>query len=135
MTHPATIVLIDDDEINNLVCQLVIQQTAPAARLQTFTSPHQGLEYLEKHCARPISQTDPAVLLLDINMPQMSGWQILDALSKNESAVRQGVRIYILSSSVNQKDKDHAGAYPLVAGFISKPLTEDKRRQVFTVSE
>lgn len=61
----------------------------------------------------------PEIILLDINMPVMNGWEFLDALSQEATAT---FRLYVVSSSVNPEDIRRAESYPIVSGFISKPL-------------
>ncbi|MEX2514171.1 MAG: response regulator [Cyclobacteriaceae bacterium] len=66
----------------------------------------------------------PDVILLDINMPIMNGWQFLDMISQVE--LPESIKIYVVSSSINQEEVDKANAYGIVTDYITKPLTLEK---------
>ena len=63
------------------------------------------------------------VILLDINMPLMSGWDFLTEISKHGEAKPQQCAIFMLSSSLDRSDIETAEKHPLVSGFFSKPLS------------
>ncbi|KJD35832.1 transcriptional regulator [Tamlana sedimentorum] len=65
----------------------------------------------------------PSVILLDLNMPIMDGWQFLDEFIKIES--HKKITIYIVSSSIDPKDKNRLKNYQSVSKFIIKPVTID----------
>ena len=66
----------------------------------------------------------PDVILLDLNMPIMDGWQVLDELVKTPT--NQKIRIYIVSSSVDSADLERSKSYSLVSSYIIKPFSIDK---------
>ncbi len=66
----------------------------------------------------------PDVILLDLNMPIMDGWQFLDELVKIPNAER--IPIYIVSSSVDSRDIDKAKTYSIVKDYIIKPFSVSK---------
>lgn len=108
------IIIVDDDPINNYLCELTIKTVYPNAQTQSFTNPVFAFSTL----------TNPPVdsrttILLDLNMPEMNGWQFLEKFEqKNISCT-----FYILTSSVNPVDKEKAQKHPIVAGFLSKPIS------------
>jgi CheY-like chemotaxis protein len=67
----------------------------------------------------------PTVLLLDINMPLMSGWEFLERFDNMKDEVKNLFRIYILSSSVDPRDKQRSYANKNVKAFLVKPLVKD----------
>jgi response regulator RpfG family c-di-GMP phosphodiesterase len=111
-------VAVDDDAFNNMLCSMVIEDTLGAVDIKTFTKPEEGLAYLE-------NVESPTVLFLDINMPTLTGWEFLELYEKVSEKVKRYLSIYILSSSLDQRDKNKANANKYVKGFISKPLDFD----------
>ncbi len=117
--EPPDFIIIDDEVINNYVSQKYIQSVFRRAKVQTFTSPVEGLNYIET--TGSVGQK-PAVIFLDINMPVLTGWDVLDRLSHLPGTILRQLTIFILSSSIAAEDKLKAHSNPLVAGYIEKPL-------------
>ncbi|HXB41547.1 MAG TPA: response regulator [Bacteroidia bacterium] len=117
------IIIIDDDPINNIICTQQIKRKAPDIKIVDFISPLHGLSYItDEHSQR--SSASKTILLLDINMPVMTGWEFLDRFDTLCIDIKNNFMIYILSSSFDPIDKNGAKTNPLVKDFISKPLTE-----------
>ncbi|MEJ1223874.1 response regulator [Sediminicola sp. 1XM1-17] len=72
----------------------------------------------------------PEVIFLDLNMPLMDGWEFLDEFSK--LSLGKKTKVFIVSSSINPKDIQESKKYDLVANFISKPLTDERLKEVLT---
>lgn len=111
------VAIIDDDPINNLICEKVIQRCRFSAEVLSFASAAEALSWLQ---ITPAAQW-PEMLFLDINLPFMDGWEFLERLPQ-----RPAVRIYILSSSVSEEDRDKAIRHPRIQDFMIKPLTIEK---------
>jgi CheY-like chemotaxis protein len=62
------------------------------------------------------------LLLLDINMPIMNGWEVLDAIENLEK--KDNISTIIITSSINYADKEMASKYSHVISYIEKPLSE-----------
>jgi len=112
-------ILIDDDPIINLVHKRILQKVEETAQIEIFISGVKALEYFKAN------GTDGQVVFLDINMPEMNGFQFLDELLKNKSIKMEGLSIYILTSSLNNKDREKAKGYPILKGYLGKPLNVD----------
>ena len=117
-------ILIDDDAINNTICRLCIKKTLGEVPVTAFTNPRLGFEFISAGNAisGDISQ---AILFLDINMPEITGWDFLELYEKLDENLRSKIRVYLLSSSINQIDIEKAKADGNVIDFISKPLSKD----------
>lgn len=114
-------IIIDDDPVNNLICNTNIKRLYTTAQIRTFTQPQSGLDYIGANYIGAASNS--TVLFLDINMPVLSGWDVLDRFTDFPDEVKTQFAIYILSSSIANEDKIKAYECHLVTGFIEKPLT------------
>lgn len=119
-----TVILADDDEINNYLSVSVINEFIPAEQVLEFTSPGMAVNQAIKACT-----ADPSrryFFFIDINMPEFSGWEMVRQL-KTQPGFDFGEkdRIYILSSSINPADKTAALKEKGITAFLEKPLTID----------
>ncbi|MEO7768393.1 MAG: response regulator [Ferruginibacter sp.] len=112
-------ILIDDDPFNNIISNVMIESALGAIDIKTFTIPEQGLEFIQNEY---VSVLAPTILFLDINMPTLTGWEFMEEFEKFDEVVKEQIRVYILSSSVDQRDIAKAGANKYIKGFMSKPL-------------
>lgn len=117
-------IAIDDDPVNNLICKLTIEMVAGAPDIITFTNAALGFDYIMNQYAANHDKTE-TVLLLDINMPVMSGWEFLERFDNLGEDVKSLFKIFILSSSVDERDKQRSYANKNVNAFMVKPLVKD----------
>src|SRR5437588_6483675 len=103
-------VAVDDDSFNNILCRIIIEDTLGEVDITTFTKPEEGLAFMK-------NVKSPTILFLDINMPMLSGWEFLEKYETFSEKVKMNVSIYILSSSLDRRDKDRAYANKYVKGF------------------
>lgn len=115
-----TIVLIDDDPISTFVTEKLISKNVK--------EPCQFYKYNSaKTALKEINSIRPNYLFLDLNMPEMNGWDFLDHFHpENEDA-----QVYILSSSVDQRDINKASQYQSVKDYLSKPLIKKYIKLIF----
>ena len=112
-------IIIDDDSINNMICRKTIQVVFPTVNIKTFTTPEAGLEYI--HNLQEDTKTN-VILFLDINMPGLNGWDVLELFKELPEKIRARFKIFMLSSSIDPLDKQKADSDPFTTGYISKPL-------------
>lgn len=112
--------LIDDDPINNMISSKLINKISPKADIIMFTEPVAGLQYIKSNSLQGNVNT---VLFLDLNMPVLTGWDVLDELTDIQDMIQCFFKTYILSSSNAPVDQKRAKTYPIVCDFIVKPLT------------
>ncbi|HTJ53498.1 MAG TPA: response regulator [Cyclobacteriaceae bacterium] len=115
-------ILIDDDPINNIISKITIELVLGDANIQSFTSASQGLEHIRSSSQNYSKKT---VLLLDLNMPILNGWEFLDRFDSLPNPLKNSFQIYILSSSVDDRDRERSYANKNVVDFLVKPLTKD----------
>ena len=119
------IVVIDDDRVNNMLCTSVIKNTTGGLLPLCYTNPVEGLKYFEHEY--PYTKLNvPTIVFLDINMPEMSGWEWLHKFEQLPQTIKQHIVIYMLSSSVSRKDIDLASSNTYVTAYIPKPLKKEK---------
>jgi CheY-like chemotaxis protein len=117
-------IAIDDDSVNNMICKLTIEMVDKKSDVVTFTNPAQGFDFIVNEYGTKNEQRQ-TVLLLDINMPVMSGWEFLERFDNMKDEVKKLFKIYILSSSVDPRDKQRSYANKNVKAFLVKPLVKD----------
>jgi len=123
MARYKNILLVEDDPITIMVCDRIITMSAFADKV---TSCENG-KYALDHLLRIIENNEPIpeIIFLDINMPVMNGWDLLEEFEKIKDQFSTLPRIYILSSTVDPEDYKRAKSFDAVVDFISKPLSKD----------
>lgn len=116
MKTPQRFIVVDDDPLNNLLCNSLIKKVFGNTDIKLFEEPEASLKYIQR--AYDPGSPIPTVLFLDINMPTMTGWNFLEVFKSFNEQIRQQFTIYILSSSIDHNDKDKAESNPSVSGFI-----------------
>jgi CheY-like chemotaxis protein len=111
-------VLVDDDYISVFLTEKLLKREGLGEDMCSFQSPEKALA----HVQQAIPDEVPALILLDLNMPVLSGWDFLEALQPYEGQLAGKCFIYILTSSLAPSDRAKAREFPLVAGLIHKPL-------------
>jgi CheY-like chemotaxis protein len=122
--NSARFIVIDDDPLNNTICRLTIKKALGVAEVKTFTDPVEGLRYIEDQYS--VAQEGFTVLFLDINMPIMNGWEFLEKYEYLNTMVKNAIKIYILSSSVDDRDIARAHANKNIVNYLAKPITKEK---------
>lgn len=121
------ILLIDDDYINNIISEEVIRKMNIAKEIHISTNGQEAIEYIENYCLPENIPACTQLILLDLNMPVMNGYEFLDKLYSYKDAGK--VNIIILTTSGDSRDIEKAGKYE-ISGYINKPLTADKLNEV-----
>jgi len=118
-----SILLIDDDKATNFISKMLIKKAGITDHIETVLNGKQALEYLTntgKYKKEGNVCPFPMLILLDINMPVMDGWEFVEAFQKLEKD--QKVEIIMLTSSVNPDDRLKAEKLPAISGFQNKIL-------------
>ena len=133
-TKAVSVLLVDDDEINNFISIKLIKKALINTDIMACLNGKFAIDQLAE-----IQRKDPSKLpdyiLLDINMPIMNGWEFLDEYKRINLDPLGKSKIYIISSSVFSNDINKARSYPLVKDFISKPLNVEKIVELFKVED
>lgn len=132
MVKKVRVLIIDDDEINNLICTKVIKDYNPEMKVESLTSSTKGLSYLED-LVKNRPQDLPEVILLDINMPTISGWDFIREYRKMMTEVEsEKIKLFVLTSSQYYQDAELADQYREVQKLFTKPLTATILKEIDT---
>lgn len=123
------LILIDDDDITNSLHLMLLEDLQVAEEVHIATDGEKALSLVrELLIDNDKSKPDNALIFLDINMPGLSGFELLKEMDKLESFDWERLQVYLLTSSSSRRDMEEADLYR-VAGYLDKPLTEEKVRR------
>lgn len=122
------VLLIDDDETTNFLHRRVIAKTGISADIEVAVDGRAGLAVLQRliDAGEPL----PDLILLDLNMPRMNGFEFLDSFVSLPDDARSCMQIFMVTSSVLSADQTRALEHPAVQGLRSKPLSVPVAREV-----
>jgi CheY-like chemotaxis protein len=120
--NPKPIIMIDDDEMARYLFKAIIQRSDPALPIMVFPTAFEVVDLLAQNSIQP------ALIVLDINMPVMNGWEFLEALEK----LSYTVPVYMLSSSDDAADLNRAKKFENVKDYFVKPLTIENLNTILT---
>jgi len=123
----SNILLVDDDETSIfLQTHLLTDVCKFKGNIQICYNGKTALEYIKGEAEyEGQSNPLPELILLDINMPVMNGFEFLEGYAELDESLRGGIVISMLTSSPNSHDKEKADRYQSVSDFITKPLERD----------
>ncbi len=123
--------IIDDDDMYVNLITKVINMRNLVKNLLIFKNGKEALDYFVGALKKLEERKIPQVILLDLNMPVMNGWQFLNSLSEYDFPELKNSTLYIVSSSINPADIERSKAINLVKDFLIKPVTVDQLSEVF----
>jgi CheY-like chemotaxis protein len=121
MTYCKTVWLIDDDEVCNYLTTRTLQLNKFSSEVRSFTN---AQEVLTEHEASVEPKKFPDFIFLDLNMPEIDGWQFLKADRQLPEELKDSCTLYILSSSIDEDDINKSKLHEDVRDFLSKPLNK-----------
>ena len=119
------ILVIDDGEAEQFLCKIVIEEVNPLIQVLQALDGRQALNIIQE------LKKLPDIILLDINMPGMGGFEFLKAY---ESIGGSSCFVVVLTSSAQQQDKEMTQAYNCVKAYVEKPLTKDSMLELITLA-
>lgn len=116
-----SILLIDDNKEDNFIHSRIIRKSNLVDQIIVKNYAEDALALINSNVSD--DSNFPQIILVDINMPRMNGWEFLETLEKKFSTVHQKFLVCLLTTSENPDDLIKSQNHMLVSKFISKPLT------------
>jgi len=123
------VLIVDDDKMITLLHKVMVTKNKICSDPFLFRDGKQALDFL----LAEYKSDERYLVLLDINMPILNGWEFLDAIQSERFA--KELLVVLVTSSVDSSDKVKAKTYPQVIGFLEKPLRTDSCNYIKSLPE
>lgn len=124
MTALKQLTLVDDDDVFVFLTTRMLEKYKLVDLIKIFDNGYDALVFIKENLGN--IEALPDIILLDLSMPIMDGWQFLDEYVKINPKIGKKITIYICSSSISPDDVVRAKAINAVSDFIIKPMTKEK---------
>ncbi|MGQ3165520.1 MAG: response regulator [Hydrogenophaga sp.] len=124
MFAPQRFILVDDNEADNVYHEIMIRRAGFTGDVLVFERAQDALDFV-----RSDELETPTCLFLDINMPQMDGFEFA-RLAQPVLQHKPSMLVMMLTSSDAPQDRLRASDMPLIQGFVTKPLTRERVRDM-----
>ena len=123
------ILVVDDDTIANFLIERIVQSTGMARNISKALNGREALAIFENHIynASPL----PEIVLLDLNMPIMNGFEFLKAYGELEFKDKDQILIILVTSSNNPSDIERARQFG-IKYYLTKPISAETIRGILT---
>ncbi len=125
------ILLVDDSEATNAMNVYLFNRLNGAEQIDVAKNGAEAIEYLTNK-GEDGEYPRPELIVLDLNMPVMNGIEFLEAYRELDEAIKGGIIIIMLTTSMLESDETSARAFESVVGYQSKPLTLEKAEEMLT---
>ena len=115
-------IIIDDSQLDCFIAEKIIQNTGTFSSVKTYTQALEALEVIKGSGGKKDAVT---IIVLDIQMPLMNGFQFVEAFEQLSEEIRAEYVIFMFSSSINENDKNRIENYASIRRFYGKPISKD----------
>jgi CheY-like chemotaxis protein len=123
-----TFCIIDDDDIYQFTTSVLLKKSDLVNKIIVFSNGLKAINFLKDEMGN--KENIPDVLFLDINMPVMDGWEFLEEYLLIKPMMPKTVVIYMVSSSVDEKDVLRAKSISVLSGYLVKPISSQNIMKV-----
>lgn len=124
-----TVAIIDDDPVYQTITHKRLTRRELAGNVLIFCDGQEAIEFFRLRGSDP--QLLPDLILLDLNMPIMDGWDFLDEYRTLLPQLKKKVAICVVTSSISPEDSERALNSQGVIAFISKPVSDEELVHLF----
>jgi len=114
------VLIVDDDDMTVFLHDVHVKETQFHPVPKSFYNGNDVVDYLKTY----YNVKKQYCILLDINMPILSGWEVMDAIIEN--GMDKNIAVIVLTSSINTADKIKSEQYDMVIDYVEKPLSEQR---------
>jgi len=124
MTAPfPNFIIVDDSQLDCFIAEKIIHNAGIYSNVKSFMEATEALETIKKLIPEP--GDSKTIIILDIQMPVMNGFQFVEAFEKLPENIQSNYALFLFSSSINENDKNRIGNYPTIRRFFGKPISKD----------
>ena len=116
--------LVDDSVASNLLNQKLIESLNKEIYVESYTMAESAINKLKKEDVKV------DLILLDINMPAMDGWEFIEEFQSIKEKLKLNCRLILLSTSLNPKDRNRSQETEVVDQYIQKPLSRERLKDI-----
>ena len=120
------IAVIDDDPLDRQICSSLIKLTNKDVKVIEFSNGQDALRHYFDNAEIPHNLPD--VVVVDIKMPLMNGWEYLEAYEVMEGRLKKKPIHYICTSSIDPRDLNHKDE--IVKGVFYKPFEKENVQRI-----